>query len=135
MLLSGILLYVERRLYMVYKIGTIADLSCIVFEDIVAKDIIRHYAKILTNEYGAERNIYKDNGGYILYATPGTKAKELKKFFDYTENVVEFVDVQDGVCSAVYILSSDYGVVIVMSVADAPIEILKEIKDKTEGKK
>jgi len=117
---------------MVYKIGSIADLESISITDDDTKKILRHYARILTNEYGADRNVDKDDGGYILYATPGIKADELKKLFDYTQNIAEFVDVQDEVCSAVYILSSDYGVVIVMSLADAPPEILKEIKDKME---
>ncbi len=117
---------------MVYKIGTMSDLSSVSITDETAKNIISHYTRILTDEYGEERNIDKDNGGYILYATHGTKAEELKKFFDYTENIAEFVEVQGEVCAAVYILSSDFGVVIVMSAADAPPEILKEIKEKME---
>lgn len=117
---------------MVYKIGSTADLKSISITDYDTKNIIRHYARILTDEYGADRNVDKDDGGYILYATPGTKVEELKKFFDYTQNIAEFVEVQGEVCSAVYILSSDYGLVIVMSAADAPPEILKEIKDKME---
>ena len=117
---------------MVYKIGLMSDLERITITDDDTKNIIRHYARILTDEYGADRNIDKDDGGYILYATPEAKAEELKKFFDYTQNIAEFVEVQGEVCAAVYILSSDYGVVIVMSVADAPPEILKEIKDKME---
>ena len=117
---------------MIYKIGTVADMKSIVLEDNIAKQAVYKYATILTEEYGANRNVDKDDGGYILYATPGTKADDLKKLFDYTQNIVEFVDVDGGVCSAVYILSSDFGVVIVMSLADAPPEILKEINTKTE---
>ena len=120
---------------MIYKIGTVSDVRSIVFEDRVAKKEVYKYATILTEEYGANRNIDKDDGGYILYATPGTKADDLRKLFDYTQNIVEFVDVDGGVCSAVYILSSDFGVVIVMSLADAPPEILKEIINKTEEEK
>ncbi len=113
---------------MIYKIGSVADMQSIVFESDNTKQIIYHYASILTHEYGADRNIDTDNGGYILYAMSGTNAEEIKAFFDYTQNIAEFVDVEDDVCSALYILSSDYGVVIVMSLADAPPEILKEIE-------
>ncbi len=120
---------------MIYKIGTVADMESIVFEDSTSKKEVCKYATILTEEYGADRNIDKDDGGYILYATPGTKADDLRKLFDYTQNIVEFVDVDGGVCSAVYILSSDFGVVIVMSLADAPPEILKETINKTEEEK
>lgn len=112
---------------MIYKIGSVADMQSIVFENDNIKQIVYHYASILTYEYGADRNIDTDNGGYILYATMGTTAEEIKAFFDYTQNIVEFVEVQDDVCSALYILSSDYGVVIIMSLADTPPEILKEI--------
>ena len=120
---------------MIYKIGTVADMGNVVFEDRTAKKEVYKYATILTEEYGANRNVDKDDGGYILYATPGTKADDLKKLFDYTQNIVEFVDVEDDVCSAVYILSSDFGVVIVMSLADAPPEIIKETINKTEEEK
>ena len=117
---------------MIYKIGSVADMESITFENDAVKLTIYHYASILTAEYGAERNIDTDDGGYILYATMGTNAKEIKTFFDYTSNLVEFVEVQDGVCSALYILSSDYGVVIITSLADTPPEILKEIETQTE---
>lgn len=112
---------------MVYKIGTIADMDSIAFENDNIKQTVYHYVSILTYEYGADRNIETDDGGYVLYATMGTTAEEIKAFFDYTANLVEFVDVKDGVCSALYILSSDYGVVIITSLADTPPEILKEI--------
>lgn len=112
---------------MIYKIGTIADMDSIVFENDVIKQRVYHYVSILTYEYGADRNIDTDDGGYVLYATMGTTAEDIKAFFDYTVNIVEFVEVQDGVCSALYILSSDYGVVIITSLADTPPEILKEI--------
>lgn len=113
---------------MIYKIGSLPDMDSIVFENDIIKQTVYHYASILTHEYGADRNIDTDNGGYILYATNGTNAEAIKSFFDYTQNIAEFVDVEDDVCSALYILSSDYGVVIVMSLADAPPEILKEIE-------
>ena len=112
---------------MIYKIGSVADMSKIAFEDTDAEQLVYHYASILTYEYGADRNIDTDNGGYILYATSGTTIEEIKTFFDYTEYEVELTTQQGGVCSALYILSSDYGVVMVMSLADAPPEILKEL--------
>ena len=112
---------------MIYKIGSVADMQNIAFENDTIKQTVYHYTSVLTAEYGANRNVDTDDGGYILYATMGTTAEEIKAFFDYTQNIVEFVEVQDGVCSALYILSSDYGVVIIMSLADTPPEILKEI--------
>jgi hypothetical protein len=86
---------------------------------------------VLATEYGEDRNI-DTAGGYILYALPGTTAEEIKEKFDYTQNLIEYGEAFEDVCYAVYILSADYGVVIVMSTADIPKEILKEIKNKKE---
>lgn len=108
---------------MVYKIGTTADMSRIAIADSKALKIISYYACILTAEYGADRNIDTDYGGYVLYAEPNTSYDEIKSFFDYTQYVAESVEVSEDLCTAVYITSSDYGVVIVMPAEDMPPEI------------
>lgn len=112
---------------MIYKIGNVDDLESIAFDNDNAKELCTHYVSILSSEYGTHRNVDTDNGGYILYVTSGTSTDEIKTFFDYTQNLVELVDLKGGICAAVYILSCDYGVVTVMSLADMPPEILKEI--------
>ena len=119
---------------MVYKIGNVLDLARIPIVSDKAKEILYHFAKVLTTEYGEDRNIDTDDGGYILYATPGTDVKEIKERFDYTQNIIEYGEVFESVCYAVYIISSDYGVVLVMSTKDIPKEILKEINNKGEEK-
>lgn len=115
---------------MVYKIGNVSDLSKIPIADDKAKEILYHFAKVLTTEYGEGRNIDTDDGGYILYALPGTTTEEIKVHFDYTQNVLEYGEVFESVFYAVYIISSDYGVVLVISSKDIPKEILKEINNK-----
>lgn len=117
---------------MVYKIGNVSDLSTIPKADDKAKEILYHFARVLTTEYGEDRNIDTDDGGYILYALPGTTTEEIKACFDYTQNVLEYGEIFESICYAVYIISSDYGVVIVMSTKDMPKEILKEINNKGE---
>ncbi len=112
---------------MIYKIGSTDDMTSVSFENSDARELVYHYARILTYEYGANRNVDTDDGGYILYATSGTTAEAIKSFFDYTQYEIELTCQSGDICSALYILSSDYGVVIVMSLADAPPEILKEI--------
>ena len=112
---------------MIYKIGTTEDMKKVDFGCEVAREVCLYYATILTESYGIDRNIDTNNGGYILYATEGTNSKNIKNVFDYTDTLPEFVDIKDGICSAVYIISSDYGIVIVMSVCDAPPEILNKI--------
>ncbi len=115
---------------MVYKFGNIADVATIPFAHEKAREICAQYARVLTAEYGEDRNIDTSDGGYILYAMPGTRSEEIKAYFDYSKYTVEYVDVFGEVCSALYLLSNDYGVVIVMSVADAPMEIKKEMDEE-----
>lgn len=117
---------------MVYKIGNVADLARIPIADDGARSLLQFYANVLSAWYGEERNIDTDNGGYILYAPLGTRAEEIKACFDYTQHIIECVDTSGDACAAVYLLSSDYGVVIVMSLADAPEEITKEIHNEKE---
>lgn len=118
---------------MVYKIGNTQELSSIPISSEKANEILYHFSRVLENEYGAERDI-NSVGGYILYASPGTPAKDIKEIFDYSSNQLEFGEIFEDVCYAVYIVSDDYGVVIVMSPADAPKEIIKEINKTQENK-
>ena len=120
---------------MLYKIGTVAEVERIPFENAVEKETVYRYASILTEEYGADRDVDANLGGYILYATDGTDAEEIKAMFDYSVALPEYVDICEKICVAVYVISDDYGVVIVMSIADATDEILKYNIDKLEEEK
>ena len=112
----------------VYKIGNITDLDGIPIANANALTTISRYASILSEEYGTNRNINTDDGGYILYAMPNATGEDIKAYFDYTRHTVEYVDKIGDICSALYLLSNDYGVVIVMLIADAPPEILEEME-------
>ena len=112
---------------MVYKLANISDLDNLPSVDQKTWDTLYEFTKVLTYEYGADRNIDEDDGGYVLYATPGTTSEEVKAWFDYTAHPVEYVNrelkTSPPICSAIHILHNDYVVVIVMSIADAPPEI------------
>ena len=112
---------------MIYKIGNLADLESLPFADDTTLEILYHHAKILSTEYGENRNVDNSDGGYVLYAVPGTSNAELKAFFDVSKHTPEYVNTYGSLCEAVYLLNNDFAVVIVMSTADAPTEILKEI--------
>ena len=116
---------------MVYQIGNVSDLEKIPIASDKAKEILYHFSKILTSEYGEERDI-DSVGGYILYALPGTNAEEIKERFDFTQNSLEYGDICKGVCYAVYVLGADFGVVIVSSTDTMPDEIVKEIIKQKE---
>jgi hypothetical protein len=111
----------------VYKIGNITDLDGIPIANTNALAAISRSASILSEEYGINRNTDTDDGGYILYAMPNATCEDIKAYFDYTRHTVEYVDKLGDICSALYLLSNDYGIVIVMLIADAPPEILEEM--------
>ena len=112
---------------MVYKIGNVSDLESIPITDSLTYDLLYHYARVLTYEYGEDRNVDTDDGGYILYAPPGTNTEDIKAYFDYTKHTVESVDRFSSLISAMYILHNEFVITIIMSSDDAPIELIKEI--------
>ena len=112
---------------MVYKIGNVSDLESIPITDSLTYDLLYHYARVLTYEYGEERKVDTDDGGYVLYAPPGTNAEDIKAYFDYTKHTLESADRFGSLISAMYILHNEFVITIIMSADDAPIEIIKEI--------
>ncbi len=112
---------------MVYKIGNVADLDMLPLINDTALELLLHYARVLTIEYGENRNVDQDDGGYLLYATPDTSAEEIKAYFDYTKHCVESVDRFGDLLAATYILHNEFAVTIILSAKDAPTEIIKEI--------
>ena len=112
---------------MIYKIGNITDLSTIPITDGKTFELLYHYARVLTSEYGQERNVNEDDGGFVLYAPPGTNTEDIKAYFDYTKHTVESVDRYGQLYSAMYILSNEFVVTILGSVADIPSQFINEI--------
>lgn len=116
---------------MVYKLGTPADLRQLPPLDAGIYNILFEQVKILSDGYGTSRNIDTDDGGYILYATPGAPVEDIKAIFDYSAVRAEYVtldsSVEPAICKALYIINNEFSVMIVMSLADAPPEIIKEI--------
>lgn len=112
---------------MIYKIGNVSDLEMLPPLDDTTLELLCHHARGLTHEYGANRNIDTSDGGYVLFAPSGTSREELKTFFDTSAHTPECVNTYGSLCEAIYLLTNDFAVVIIMSIADAPTEILNEI--------
>ena len=116
---------------MVYKLGTISDLYKLPSMDEKIHERISENLEILDGNYGSDRDVDKNNGGYVLYAEPGTKDTEILSLFDYEEYVPEYVDRIDSepeYCCSLYLISDDYGIVIFTALADTPKEITDEIQ-------
>ena len=118
---------------MVYKLGHVADLERLTIADEVTRNNLVELLQILDSEYGDDRNIDEDDGGYVLYVTPGTNPEEIKAFFDYSAHEIEYVNrflkAQPPICTAFYILNNEFVVTIVMSITDAPNEITDNFEE------
>ncbi|MGG7178342.1 hypothetical protein ACQPU1_12145 [Clostridium paraputrificum] len=58
------------------------------------QETIQGILQILDTEYGADRNKYEDNGGYIIVVENKEDFQEIKKktYIDCDDVIVEFVD-------------------------------------------
>ena len=104
---------------MVYKLGKISDLAILPSIDTIAYDMIFEYVKVLSYEYGENRNIEGD-GGYVLFATESSDLEELKSYFDYSKSIPEYVNRSGDYCCAMYILNNDFAVTVVLNINDVP---------------
>ena len=55
---------------MVYKLGNYRDMESLPSLDSTTEDILYSYTSVLSYEYGEDRNVDIDDGGYVLYAPP-----------------------------------------------------------------
>ena len=116
---------------MVYKIGTLSELGKLPSMDAKVLERITETLEILDENYGSDRNIDTSNGGYVLYAEPGTKDTEVLSLFDYEKYIPEYVDYREsvpGYCCTLYLVSDDYAVVIFTAYNDTPKELANEIQ-------
>lgn len=92
---------------MVYKLGHVADLERLTITDDVTRNNLVELLQILDSEYGDDRNIDEDDGGYVLYVPHGTNPEEIKAFFDYSAHEIEYVNrflkAQPPICTAFYV--------------------------------
>ena len=98
---------------MIYQITGGKDLANIPWADPIHKETAKEYLSILDEEYGTDRN--SSEGGYLLYATPGTSKQALARYFDYTAYQPEYTDIIYSTPRyqlLVYILATEYGVVV-----------------------
>ena len=118
---------------MVYKLGNISDLNMLPCLDARTWANLYELASVLSSEYGTNRDVDRDDGGYVLYATPGTDSEEVKKIFDYSAHPIEYVNrdfyAVPPICTAFFIQSNEFAVAIVMSIADAPAEVVEAFEE------
>lgn len=82
---------------------------------------VRAILAVLDEEYGVNRNIQKDLGGYVLLCDSDTTAEELDEVVNISYDLYEWADeietYDETYVMALYLLSSDYAVVTVTTKA------------------
>lgn len=115
---------------MIYKLGHLRDLDNIKVDDEAIYRDLHEFLSVLDNEYGADRDIEKSDGGYVLYCEVGTTLEELgaifnyKAVFDWSGNIKSKIPY----CSTMYFLNNEFAVVLVMAIQDTPDYIKNEIE-------
>ena len=99
---------------------------------------VRTYAlealTILDEEYGTDRDPITDLGGYVVILENPEDIQELEELhkIDLTKNpypeFVDFIYTEQGSCytASLFLLSSDYGIIIILPYDMTPKEILKK---------
>ena len=118
---------------MIYKLGNVTDLESLPMLDPRTYANLYELTSILSSEYGDQRDIDHDDGGYVLFVPPGTDPEEVKAVFDYSAHPVEYVNrtfrAEPPICTAFFLLNNEFTVTIVMSITDAPAEIAEAFEE------
>lgn len=102
---------------MIYKLSHTQDICKLPFE-VVGQlyDNLFEFLVVLDNEYGADRDVEQDDGGYVLFCIPDTKDSEIQRYFNFSGLVPEWViDIsrQPEYCASLYFLRDEYAVVLI----------------------
>lgn len=78
---------------------------------------VRAILAVLDEEYGENRNIHKDLGGYVLLCDSDTTVDELEEVANLSYDLYEWADeietIDETYVMVLYLLSSDYSIVTV----------------------
>ena len=89
-------------------------------------DDLFEFLVVLDNEYGADRDVGHDDGGYVLFCPSGTREEEIKTCLECYGVGPEWV-IQIGnesqYLAALYMPRDEYSIVLIVAASDAPVEI------------
>ncbi len=114
---------------MLYRIGTLFDyahLSASLPKEV--HSCVKANVAILDREYGEARHIDHDDGGYCLFAETEYDVSLMYAAVDFDRQLCEWADLlDDGYCSAMFLISNEFAIVCIMPVSIAPATITEEI--------
>ncbi|NLB20958.1 MAG: hypothetical protein GX829_09120 [Clostridium sp.] len=116
------------------KLLNTSDLSLISYLEKEVQTYSLESLTILDEEYGTERDPITDLGGYIAIVEHPSEIEELEQLHhcDLTKNpcpeYVDFIITEHGplYIASLFLLSSDYGIIMILPYEITPKEILKK---------
>jgi hypothetical protein len=125
----------ERASGSMIKLGTEKELLKISNLNKTMQKSIQSDIKILDENYGINRDIDKDLGGYVVILDVAEDITELNKSIKLSikEDIFEYAIIVDNYIKALYILSSDFAVVLYIRKSIAPKNIFMDILSKKDS--
>jgi len=112
---------------MVYKLGRVEDMNKLPIIESTIHEYIKYLLLVLDTEYGTDRDIDSNDGGYVVFITENTAKEEVIEVFDYKNHNVEYIEIGETYSTAVYLLNNEYTVMLIMPTNELPDE-LKEFE-------
>ncbi|WP_455795781.1 hypothetical protein [Clostridium butyricum] len=101
---------------------------------IEVQEAIKGILEILDSEYGANRDKYEDDGGYVIVVKSIQDFKEIQKKtnIDINDAIVEYIDkilCADGkvYTNSLVLCNNDYSISLIMSFEIMPENLLKQM--------
>ena len=112
---------------MIYQLSHTSEMESLPFA-VTGKlfDNLMEFLIVLDNEYGKDRDVEHDDGGFVLFCLPGAKGAAFDRYPELSQlspEWVNFIDCDPQYCAALYMPREDYSIVIVMPTADAPFDV------------
>jgi len=108
---------------MVYKLGTVEDMNKLPIIESTLHEYIKYLLLVLDTEYGTDRDIDSNDGGYVVFVTGNTSDDEITEVFDFKNHSVEYVEIGETYSTAVYLLNNEYTVMLIMPTEELPEEL------------
>ena len=108
---------------MVYKLGTVEDMNKLPIIESTLHEYIKYLLLVLDTEYGTDRDIDSNDGGYVVFVTENTSDYEITEVFDFKNHSVEYVEIGETYSTAIYLLNNEYTVMLIMPTKELPEEL------------
>ena len=96
---------------MYYKLGTVKQLEAV--KDSIPAEVYEKIYDIIStldSEYGANRNVDENDGGFVVYSDSQNGIDEAIKVMKLDKKMPELVDSIGGYLNALYLRHNEYGI-------------------------